>query len=128
MECLEQHHVVPRRLNGSDEDDNLVTVCPTCHKKLESLYNADFYRRLTPNLCDAVASEHLRPDGKPVNEVRHEGRRFIVEKCVLCGETHRHGCPDSDEPERYLGERSAHCDYNKHETDYEAYVLRLKGS
>lgn len=45
-ECLEEHHVVPRRYDGSDEDENLVKVCPTCHRKLESLYDKSFYERI----------------------------------------------------------------------------------
>lgn len=40
---LERHHVVPRRFGGSDSDENLVTVCPTCHEKLEKLYDKRFY-------------------------------------------------------------------------------------
>lgn len=45
-ERLEQHHIVPRRFGGSDNTENLVTVCPTCHSKLESLYNKRFYQQL----------------------------------------------------------------------------------
>ena len=36
---LEQHHIIPSRLNGPDHDDNKVEVCPACHDKLESLYD-----------------------------------------------------------------------------------------
>lgn len=46
-ECLESHHVVPRRFDGSDKEENLVTVCPTCHRKLEGLYDKRFYNELT---------------------------------------------------------------------------------
>jgi len=45
-ECLENHHIVPRRHGGSDRLENLVTVCPTCHRKLEKLYGRRFYERL----------------------------------------------------------------------------------
>lgn len=38
-ECLERHHIVPRSMGGPDIDRNLVTLCATCHRKLESLYN-----------------------------------------------------------------------------------------
>ena len=31
---LEVHHIVFRRNNGSDEADNLITLCKTCHDKL----------------------------------------------------------------------------------------------
>lgn len=33
-ESLEVHHIIPRIKNGSDEPDNLVTLCYNCHKKL----------------------------------------------------------------------------------------------
>jgi predicted HNH restriction endonuclease len=34
---LTVHHVVPRREGGSDELDNLVTLCPPCHDEIEGL-------------------------------------------------------------------------------------------
>ena len=32
---LEVHHIKPRRLNGSNTLDNLITLCSTCHQKTE---------------------------------------------------------------------------------------------
>lgn len=34
---LEIHHIVPRRLGGGNTDDNLVTLCKTCHAKTEKI-------------------------------------------------------------------------------------------
>jgi len=31
---LEVHHIVPRSQNGSDEQDNLITLCKVCHDKV----------------------------------------------------------------------------------------------
>lgn len=45
-DLLETHHIVPRRLGGGDHEDNLVDLCPTCHRALESLYDERFYRTL----------------------------------------------------------------------------------
>ena len=69
--CLERHHIVPRRFNGSDNDENLVTVCPTCHRKLESLYDKKFYDDLdisaddSPDYgvfsCMSCGDEFIRP-------------------------------------------------------------------
>lgn len=28
---LHRHHKIPRRRGGSDEDDNLLYLCPSCH-------------------------------------------------------------------------------------------------
>lgn len=44
--ALDRHHIVPQRYGGSDEEENLVTVCPTCHRKLETLYDTRFYESL----------------------------------------------------------------------------------
>ena len=41
MECgksnciLEVHHIVPKRLNGKNNQDNLITLCSSCHDKTE---------------------------------------------------------------------------------------------
>lgn len=41
MECgksncvLEVHHIVPKRLNGKNNQDNLITLCSNCHDKTE---------------------------------------------------------------------------------------------
>lgn len=45
-ERIEQHHIVPKRFGGSDDQENFVNVCPTCHSKLEKLYNKRFYDKL----------------------------------------------------------------------------------
>jgi hypothetical protein len=33
---LETHHILPRRIGGSDEQSNLIPLCPPCHKRVES--------------------------------------------------------------------------------------------
>lgn len=43
---LEEHHIVPERHGGSDADRNKVALCPTCHAKLERLYDRRFYQSL----------------------------------------------------------------------------------
>jgi len=45
-DCLEQHHIVPRRHGGTNKEDNLVTLCASCHRKIESLYNKRFYEKI----------------------------------------------------------------------------------
>jgi uncharacterized protein with PIN domain len=64
-ECLESHHVVPQRFDGSDREVNLVTVCPTCHRKLEKLYDKRFYTQVGAR----------RQDG-----------HIDCEECPYCGE------------------------------------------
>jgi len=43
---IETHHIVPRRHDGSDKESNLVDLCPTCHERLERLYDNQFYQEL----------------------------------------------------------------------------------
>jgi hypothetical protein len=40
---IEEHHILPRRFGGSDEDENLVALCASCHRAVESIYNKDFW-------------------------------------------------------------------------------------
>ena len=97
---LEEHHIVPRRFGGSDDDENLVRVCPTCHEKLERLYDSRFYDELGVENSDSEDSddvvihtrikkedggemltlldiiediEDARRDGAPVDEVLDRG-------------------------------------------------------
>jgi len=52
--ALDQHHIVPKRHGGSDKDDNLVTLCPTCHAKIErELYNKEFYEKISDSLGES---------------------------------------------------------------------------
>lgn len=56
----ETHHIVPRRYDGSDKQANLVHVCPTCHRKLETLYDERFFAALdveTPDSDGDVSEE-----------------------------------------------------------------------
>lgn len=43
---LEEHHIVPRRYGGTDDEENLVTLCANCHSAVEKLYDKRFYREL----------------------------------------------------------------------------------
>lgn len=46
----EKHHLVPRRLNGSNKKTNLIRLCPGCHRALEKLYDHEFYEMLSKRL------------------------------------------------------------------------------
>lgn len=43
---IESHHIVPRRYDGSDHGSNIVDLCPTCHERLERLYDKEFYAKI----------------------------------------------------------------------------------
>jgi hypothetical protein len=45
-DVLEEHHIVPQRFGGSDDDENTVQLCSNCHTSLERLYDQRFYDKL----------------------------------------------------------------------------------
>ncbi|ADB63984.1 hypothetical protein Htur_5097 (plasmid) [Haloterrigena turkmenica DSM 5511] len=59
---LEEHHIAPQRLGGSDSRDNLVIVCHDCHWKLERLYNKDFYEQLGIDDPRTTREKHITCD------------------------------------------------------------------
>jgi len=72
---LEQHHIVPQRFDGSDDDENLVTLCASCHAAIEKLYDRRFYDKLGvkkprgPDTCElddctASAAKRLNDHGE----------------------------------------------------------------
>jgi len=93
-EVLERHHILPRRHGGDDSPENLVTVCPTCHRKLERLYAKSFYEALgvpddTPprNVAVDVALDYLNhhvkadPNAKNISTAEaYEQYRWYCDK------------------------------------------------
>ena len=63
-EVHEEHHIVPRRFGGSDRDENLVQLCPTCHQKIERLYGTRFYNTLGVGEGVPAGDELARELGK----------------------------------------------------------------
>lgn len=41
------HHITPKKQGGTDEHNNLIIVCPNCHRKIHTLnlYSEDFLRQ-----------------------------------------------------------------------------------
>jgi len=56
---IETHHIIPQRHNGNDDECNLVDLCPTCHERLERLYNDEFFRVV----ADAEEADAIIVDG-----------------------------------------------------------------
>ena len=71
---LEEHHIVPRRFNGSSGENNLVTVCSNCHSKLEKLYDKRFYKQIRRELI----KEDFRE--RPVNGRKEEVAKNKIDK------------------------------------------------
>jgi len=72
---LQTHHVVPRRYGGSDDPENLVTLCASCHQGIEKLYDERFYERLHTRSVDAPRNE-LEAEGMDVENFESPDRRL----------------------------------------------------
>lgn len=73
---LETHHVVPRRYGGSDNPENLVDLCGSCHNAIERIYDDRFYSRLRANstivnddVDDADLGRDIEPHQSPDREL-----------------------------------------------------------
>ena len=38
LDCIQVHHIIPSRLGGSNDDNNLITLCGKCHKQRDRTY------------------------------------------------------------------------------------------
>ena len=43
---LETHHVVPKKYGGRDVGENTITVCESCHKSIEQIWDRRFYQQI----------------------------------------------------------------------------------
>lgn len=92
-EALERHHIVPRRFGGSDADGNLVTVCPTCHRKLERLYNKRFYDALGVEKADSGENQPCswsECTSEDTKEYTGTERLYACPEHAQCGAPHIH--------------------------------------
>lgn len=61
-EVLDQHHIVPKRLSGSNGSHNLVKVCRNCHGKLEQLYDAETFSMIAHQIKESKSQEQKLRD------------------------------------------------------------------
>jgi len=78
---LQQHHQVPRRLNGSDAEYNLITLCANCHQIIENLYDDDFYERLGVN-TGIKSQDSSSQEDQELPTVREVAKKFVRECCT----------------------------------------------
>jgi 5-methylcytosine-specific restriction protein A len=60
-ESLEVHHIIPRSKQGSDHPGNLMTLCPTCHRKYTSGLMVEFVEERRRE-CQRIRSIRALPD------------------------------------------------------------------
>jgi len=73
---LSVHHVVPARLGGSDEMDNLVTVCVLHHRQADAQLRRTDAAKLTPEPFEDDPERGIfwgppGLDGRPIHWSRH---------------------------------------------------------
>jgi hypothetical protein len=71
---LEEHHIVPRRHGGSDDPENLVTLCANCHSAIEKLYDDDVFRQLGAAPVTTAGERRA-----PMQQSKDAVRRFLDE-------------------------------------------------
>ena len=78
---LEVHHIKPRRLNGSNTTDNLITLCSKCHQKTEGKEE-----RYMQHYFDMLNSS----DNKNLNYASHVmiGKKWLREQLSEIGILH----------------------------------------
>jgi predicted XRE-type DNA-binding protein len=57
---LEEHHILPRRFGGSDHEANLITLCASCHRALESIYDKRFWSSVGVRPSEASRGKQLK--------------------------------------------------------------------
>lgn len=81
---LETHHIVPRRFGGSDQPENLVTLCADCHAAVEKIWDVGFYERLEDKLVGGradVSPPEREYDGMDLDT--HAGKDRTLPKPAL---------------------------------------------
>lgn len=81
---MEVHHILPKRLSGTDNINNLITLCHKCHKKVtgkETKYIKYFHKILNNEYIDKklnhashvmIGKNYLR------NEIKNRGNLFLT--------------------------------------------------
>jgi hypothetical protein len=44
--ALEEHHIIPRSLGGSDHESNMEVLCSNCHTAISNMYGRWFFRNV----------------------------------------------------------------------------------
>lgn len=72
---LSVHHIIPRRAGGGDDVDNLMAVCTTCHRTIEST-QGEAIKKIEQGYTDRNALEekiaNLRSDNDELSRKLHE--------------------------------------------------------
>jgi hypothetical protein len=119
---LETHHIVPVRHGGADDPENLVRVCPTCHERLERLYDGRFYDTLGVETTEPDADSDDGVDAVIINQSDCGSEiRTLVDVIAELEDDHAEGVPISKLRKRALAEGMT-------ESQFDSEIRRLKQS
>jgi 5-methylcytosine-specific restriction endonuclease McrA len=79
--ALSAHHIIPRSLGGQDDNDNLITLCDTCHNtiELECVYSRyEIVDRLNPK--KNPKQKEIKAE-RPEEEWRPAWHKFVYGGC-----------------------------------------------
>lgn len=129
QERLQTHHIVPRRYGGSDNPENLVTLCAGCHQAIEHLYDDAFYHRLKIKSSDFPIDD-LEFDGLSVDEKQSPDRRLDPRNAHVTM-TQSDGFPiveSANSPDEYDEIHCGYCStkFESHQHAQAARHLRVK--
>jgi phage/plasmid-associated DNA primase len=71
---LQQHHIIPRFLDGPDSEENTTTLCANCHQAVEQMYDQKFYQDIKEKFSEKIAESVLDFHEHCLNEVDCGGR------------------------------------------------------
>ena len=64
------HHIIPKKIGGTDDPNNLTVLCPNCHRVAHAKDERDF-----PTFADLVGEEwkkHYFPEGTSNAKIRKQ--------------------------------------------------------
>jgi len=70
-----RHHIIRRSQGGADSDENLVTLCASCHEAVEKIYDDEFWSRV--EVVDSKTEDHVKnpePLSTPSEYAGDQGR------------------------------------------------------
>jgi len=84
---IETHHIVPSRHGGSDDETNLVDLCPTCHQRLEALYDQRYFGEL------GVVNDDADADSDVTSKTQRDRIKALKSAINEIEKEHQEGAP-----------------------------------
>lgn len=75
-EVIETHHLVPRRLGGTDATENLVDLCGPCHNAIESIFDDEYFNMLFDKVGYELKTNRREYEGRKANPIHSWDREF----------------------------------------------------